>query len=122
MVKEREYLCSVDRFNKPVVYNDKKAISTLLVRLILLEPGSDPLHPEMGVGIRRFRYSMNTLEQLKQRIKDQIDTYLPCFRVSNVELTITDNHLCNIEITINDIVYVYDSNEAPVPIRIDDMK
>lgn len=122
MIREREYLCSVDRFNKPVVYDKKKAIATLLVRLILLEPGSDPLHPDMGVGIRRFRYSMKTLDDLKKRIKEQIETYLPCFKASNVETVITDNHVCNIEITINDVVYVYDSNEAPVPIRIDDMR
>ena len=79
MIKEREYLCSVDKFNKPVVRTKQSAIALLLLRLIILEPGSDPLHPDMGVGIRRYRYTMNTLNELKQRIKDQIDTYIPCF-------------------------------------------
>lgn len=122
MIKEREYICSVNKFNKPVVYDKKKAIGLLLVRLILLEPGSDPLHPEMGVGIRRYRYTMNTLDELKKRVQDQIDTYLPTFRASNVEITLQANHTCNIEITIDDTIYVYDSAEAPVPIRIDDIK
>lgn len=121
-IKEREYLCKIDNFNKPVVYKNKSAIGLLLLRLILLEPGSDPLHPEMGVGIRRYRYSMNTLDKLKKRVQDQIRTYLPCFPASNVNIVLTPDHVCNIEITINDTIYVYDSNEAPIPITIDDAK
>lgn len=122
MIKEREYLCSIDNFNKPVVYSKQKSIALLLVRLILLEPGSDPLHPDMGVGIRRYRYSMNTLDELKKRVENQINTFLPCFRASSVEIEITEDRLCNINITVDDTIYVYDSSEAPVPIRIDDVK
>ena len=122
MIKEREYLFSVDKFKKPIVYTKKRAIGLLLTRLILLDPGSDPLHPEMGVGIRKYRYTMNTLEELRKRVKDQIDTYLPCFPSSNVNLTLTPDHTCNIEITIDDTTYVYNSNEAPIPITIDDAK
>ena len=122
MVKEREYLFSVDQYNKPKVYTKKQAIGLMLVRLILLNPGSDPLHPEMGVGIKNYRYTMNTLEDLRRRVEDQINTYLPCFRSSNVSIVQTDNHVCNIEITIDDTIYVYDSKEAPVPIVIDDAK
>ena len=122
MIKEREYLCSVDNFKQPVVRKQQSAIGLLLLRLILLDPGSDPLYPEMGVGIKRYRYSMNTLEELKQRVKDQINTYLPCFKSSEVNIVLTQDHLCNIEITVNDTLYIYDSREAPIPITIDDAK
>ena len=118
-IKEREYLISTNKFKNPRVMNNHEAICMLLLRLILLEPGSDPLHPEMGVGIVKYRYGMNTLNDLKARVKNQIDTYLPCFPASKVELEITDDHLCNILITIDDVVYVYDSSEAPVPITLD---
>ena len=122
MIKEREYLFSVDRFNKPVVYTKQRAIGLLLTRLILLNPGSDPLHPDMGVGITKYRYTMNTLDELKQRVKKQIETYLPCFPSSNVTLVLTPDHTCNVEITIDNTTYIYNSNEAPVPITIDDAK
>lgn len=121
MIKEREYLFSVDNYNKPVVYNKKQAIGLLLVRLILLEPGSDPLHPDMGVGIKNYRYTMYTLEELRKRVEDQINTYLPCFKASNVSIIQTPDHVCNIEITIDDTVYVYDSKEAPVSIELQDI-
>lgn len=122
MIKEREYLFSVSKFNKPVIYDKKRAIGLLLIRLILLEPGSDPFRPDMGVGIKNYRYAMGKLDELKQRIQDQIETYLPCFNSANISIVQTPNHLCNIEITIDDTIYVYDSNEAPIPISLSDAR
>ena len=119
MILEREYTLSITPLNRPEVLKNQEAIAMLLLRLILLNPGSDPLHPEMGVGIINYRYAMGRLEELKKRVQDQIATYLPCFPSGNVEITITPNKLCNILITINDVVYTYDSAEAPIPITID---
>ena len=76
----------------------------------------------MGVGIKNYRYAMGKLDELKQRIQDQIETYLPCFNSANISIVQTPNHLCNIEITIDDTIYVYDSNEAPIPISLSDAR
>lgn len=122
MIKEREYCMSVDNFKRPLVYKNQQAIAVLLTRLILLNPGSDPLHPDMGVGITNYRYILGKTEELEKRVKEQISTYLPCFSSSKVELKITEDKLCNIEITIDDVMYVYDSSEAPVPITLDSAK
>lgn len=122
MIKEHEYCMSVDNFKTPVVYKNQQAIAILLTRLILLEPGSDPLHPDMGVGITQYRYGINNLGELKRNVKDQITTYLPCFSSPIVDIKITPDRLCNIEIKIDDTVYVYDSSEAPVPITLDSVK
>lgn len=119
MIKEREYLLTVNEFNKPEVLEQQQAIAMLLMRLILLNPGSDPLHPDMGVGIINYRYAMGKLEELKHRVSKQIATYLPCYPAGNVEIELVDDHLCDILITINDTVYRYSSSDAPVPITID---
>jgi hypothetical protein len=121
MVKEREYLISVNKLNEPVVEKDQRAIALLLLRLILLDPGSDPLHPDMGVGIRKFRFSVDTLNDLKDRVKKQIERYLPDFIASDVNIVINSNKTCNIEITIDDTIYTYDSNSAPVAISLEDI-
>lgn len=121
MVKEREYLISVNKLNEPIVEKEQRAIALLLLRLILLDPGSDPLHPDMGVGIRKYRYSVKTLTELKKRVQQQIERYLPDFIASEVNITINSNKTCNIEITINDTIYTYNSNEAPVAITLDDI-
>lgn len=122
MVKEREYVFSVNQFNEPVVKTKQEAIGLLLIRLIMLNPGSDPLHPDMGVGIQKFRYTMGTLPKLRQRVEDQIATYLPMFNSAKVELTVTPDKLCNIKISIDNNIYIYDSSEAAIPITIDDLK
>lgn len=100
-VEKREYLLSYDTFNQPAVVEGTLAEAFLLARLILLEPGSDPLHPEMGVGIKsNFRYTVDTLDELRDRINDQKSTYLPEF--SNdlaVELILTPDKVLNIEIS-----------------------
>lgn len=121
MIKEREYLMSVNKINEPVVERKQRAIALLLLRLILLDPGSDPLHPNMGVGIRKYRFSVNTLEELRSRISDQISTYLPDFLASEINIVINSDRTCNVEITIDDTIYTYDSKTAPVPITLTDM-
>ncbi len=122
MIKEREYLLTTDAFKTPVVLKNQQAIAMLLMRLILLDPGSDPLHPDMGVGIRQYRYAMGREDELRDVVKQQINQYLPCFPAGNVELEITPDKLINIKITIDDTIYVYDSKEAPVPITLEDAK
>lgn len=121
MVKEREYLMSVNKINEPVVETKQRAIALLLLRLILLEPGSDPLHPEMGVGITKYRFSVDTLEELRSRIDSQISTYLPDFLATEINIVINSDRTCNVEITIDDTIYTYDSKNAPVPITLTDM-
>ena len=119
MILEREYTLTITPLNRPEVLKQQEAIAMLLLRLILLNPGSDPLHPDMGVGIINYRYAFGKLDELRQRVQDQIKNYLPCFPASEVKIDITSDKLCNILITVNDVVYTYDSAEAPIPVTID---
>ena len=121
-IKQREYLFSVNEFNEPAVLTGKSAIGLMLVRLIMLDPGSNPLHPTMGVGIRKYRYGINNTEELRKKVQEQIETFLPCYQNATVAIIVTPDKVCNIEIAINDIVYVYDSSIAPIPITLSDIK
>ena len=112
------YVLSVNQYNKPAVVEGSEAIALNLVRLLLLEPGSDPLHPEMGVGLRQYRYAL-TLDDLTDRIEDQIQTYLPEYEGVSVDILRTDDKVANIEITVGDTIYVYDSANMPVEIDLD---
>lgn len=120
-VRNREYLFSTNQYNEPVSVDGKSAIALLLIRLILLDPGSDPLHPDMGVGLKKYRYSLDQLKELKQKIEEQIDMFLPDYQNATVALIGTPDKICNIEVTINDTVYVYDSSAAPRPILLADI-
>lgn len=109
----KDFLLSTDSFNKPKVIEGDEAISSLLVRLILLEPGFNPNRPEMGVGlISRFRYiNKDSISKLKNDIKEQVMKYMPNFQTVSVEVAfektdIDDKHII-IDITADDVTYRY---------------
>ena len=120
----KEYLLSTNSFKKPKVITSKEAIATLLVRIILLEPGTDTINPEMGVGIvSKYRFLNEELaSELINNIQTQVSKYLPELQCTNVDIEYTDDKIAVIKITIDDTIYTYDSSKSPVPITFEDFK
>lgn len=105
----REYLIGTDDFNNPKVVYGKKAIGVIVCRLLLLEPGTDPMRPEMGVGIvSKYRYMFpDNLNELKRDIAYQLNKYLfPYQRVAIAMWVETDKTL-RMDIVIDDNTYKY---------------
>ena len=92
------------------------------MELIMMEPGDDPLHPDMGVGLKTFRFGINNLDKLKERVESQIATYLPFYQNVNVTLIQTPDKICNIEIILGDTTYIYDSSSSTKPIKLNDLQ
>lgn len=108
----KEYVFSSNDFKQPKEVLGKKAVALLIVRLILLEPGTNPMRPEMGVGlVSKYRYMFpEKLPELKQNIVDQMTRYLPEYKQAPIELTM-ENSALYIEITVDDTVYKYVMDE-----------
>lgn len=120
-VKPKEYMLSVDNLSRPKVVEGTEAIASLIIRLLLLNPGSDPLHPEMGVGLESFRFCLNRIDDLESRIKAQLETFMKEFAYSEVRVVeITEEKICNIEITIGNVIFVYDSRTMPIQLSLED--
>ena len=102
-----EYFLGTNEFNRPSVWTDVDATYVLLIRLIVLEPGTYPNHPRMGVGlVSRYRYAKaDELNNLKNDIQNQIATYLPQFSSIDAELTLTNTKDLYLQIIINSISY-----------------
>jgi hypothetical protein len=85
-VDDSEPLMSVDKYYKPLVAKDANYITILLVRLILLEPGTFQTVPDCGVGlVSRYRYATDVdMKDLEERIQSQIKKYLPQFSLMNI--------------------------------------
>lgn len=116
MEKQTKEAClTTDEFNKPRILEGRDAISTLLVHLILLEPGTYPSRPEMGVGIvSRYRYSDTAdIAQLALDIEDQISTFLPEFEGVDIDVSTekNDNNEILIDIFANGVLYRYETAE-----------
>lgn len=101
-----EYSLSIDSFNRPQVFKDKDAVAMKLIELILLEAGTYPTAPNMGVSIiSKYRFTTSSeLENLKNSISDQINTYLPELKSVTVDTTESDG-VITIAIAIDDVVY-----------------
>jgi hypothetical protein len=123
-VKQREYLLTVDQFSNPQVVEGKSAIALLLSRLIILEPGSDPLHPEMGVGIKKYRFNSNkdALSELQDVIEKQVDTYLPTYQGADINISLSDDKVLNINIIVGDTTYIYSSEIGNDDYTLGDIK
>lgn len=119
-VEAYEPCLSIDEFNKPKILDGKDAISTLLIHLILLEPGTFSNRPGMGVGlISRYRYiEKDGLQQLQKDIESQINSYLPEFEAVEVKVSMDEtipkeeggigNEIV-IEIIIDEVIYKYET-------------
>lgn len=121
----KEYLLTTDEFKNPKVVTGTYAIGLLILRLLLSEPGHNPLHPDMGVGLGpKYRFILESqMSTLQNRITDQLHTYLPSefLTVSDIAMTINkDKYLC-IKIVINDETYVYDTQQSDTPIQLADL-
>jgi len=106
VVTLREYTLSLNEFNRPKVLEDQDATCVKLVELILLEKGTFPTRPDMGIGIvSRYRYSSSEdLEQLKADIEEQMTTYLPELIATEVAISESDKAV-KIAIVVDEIVY-----------------
>ena len=90
-----EYLLSVDNYNKPKKVSGKKAEYYAILKLLLTNKGTNPLFPDMGVGlVQRYRYmSEDDLSILEEETKDQITRYLPELLINEVNFQIIDGEL-----------------------------
>lgn len=122
----KEYLLSTNEFLEPKVAEGSDAYGILLTRLLLLQPGTNPLHPAMGVGLGpKYRFiSEDDMAMLQSRIQEQVNTYLPSDFMNvvkaYVELKPNSKYL-QITIFTDDTKYVFDTEDSSTPIELSDL-
>lgn len=87
-VYKKELSLSLNPFGRPREYSGKAAWAHLIMNLIMMEPGTYPSQPNMGVGLNRFSYqTIDTwASEVQSLINDQIKTYLPDIPLENIKL------------------------------------
>ena len=122
----KEYLLSTNEYREPKVVDGSEAYGILLARLLLLEPGTNPLHPRMGVGLGpKYRFiSENDMPMLQTLIQEQVNTYLPSEFLTTtkayLELKPNSKYL-QITIIADDTKYVFDTEDSSTPIELSDL-
>ncbi len=93
----------------------------LLIRLMLLTPGTIQTHPDMGVGIvTKWRYcDVDQLGDLQLEITRQISTYLPSIKLVDVNLKAKKNSKeLIIEIRANGVLYTLETDNENNTVRL----
>lgn len=122
----KEYLLTTNEYKEPKVVEGSDAYGILLARLLLLQPGTNPLHPGMGVGLGpKYRFiSESDIDALQTRIQEQVNTYLPSdfttVTRAYIELKPKSKYL-QIIIIADDTKYIYDTENSDTPIELADL-
>lgn len=120
-----EYLLSTNEYNKPKVLSGRDALATKLIILLNMKPGTDPLHPEMGIDVcGRYRYCYEEdVSMLQEEIDNQIATYLPLEYSTGASITATwDDGEIDISITIDGTAYNFETSDNGVVFDLDDLR
>ena len=114
VIKIKEYGLSTNSFKQPKEYEDTDAIFVLIKRLILLNPGTYPNHPNMGVGLfKNWKFAdMDDMGLLRNEIEKQILEYLPQFQLSEVSITKKGEKELAISIQVENIIYTMETTDG----------
>lgn len=104
-----EHVLSVTRKQEAKVFEGIEGDKINIVRLIMMEPGTYPSHPTLGVGlVSRYRYKdcEAIKASLANDIKRQIERFMPHLIDPQVHVTIIKNldNSNTIQITVSSLM------------------
>ena len=113
-----EYLLDVDKRQQPKVFTKYEGDRINVFRLIMLEPGTFPTHPTLGVGlVSRWRFrDVDTIKSsLASTIEAQLKDFMPQLIDPQVTVTFVNNtnkNIINISVRVNgELTYTFKVDE-----------
>jgi len=77
---KKEMLLATDGLNSQLFYSDGLAVAQIIQNLIIIEPGTYPNKPDLGVGIKNYLFEFltaDTKSSISSKIKTQINEFIP---------------------------------------------
>ena len=115
---KKELTMSYDNFKKPIMLENLEALAQIIQNIILIEKGTYPNQPNLGVGISNYLFelgSANTLSDLKIEIEKQISSNInaPEFTIqTDVKMIKSSQELFNsLSISIIIKYFEYSNND-----------
>jgi phage baseplate assembly protein W len=75
-----EHILKINDFNRTDISQGLYAVARKMQVLMLMEPGTMPMNPDMGIGIKQYVMEFmddTTEDEIRRAIDLQIQTYLP---------------------------------------------
>jgi hypothetical protein len=70
-----------------LVTSYKEEVKQNFKNLLLTAPGERVMNPDFGVGLRHFLFEPRThaASQIRQKVQQQVDKYMPYIRINKIE-------------------------------------
>ena len=111
---KQEPILQGDDFNNPIYRQDLESLAQVIQNLIIIEKGTYPNQPDLGVGIANYMFELldsTTLYAVQTDIEEQIEQFISHNNISikvNVKIieniTTTKANTLGISITILDLI------------------
>ena len=111
-------ILDINEFNKNASYDDIYSLVSMVQTLIIMEKGTYPNHPDMGIGIRNYKFEFMdsiTLNELRDNIVTQINKYLPNTLISNINVKTIKNELENKNNTVIVLIEFSQDDRTDIP-------
>lgn len=111
-------ILDINEFNKNASYDDIYSLVSMVQTLIIMEKGTYPNHPDMGIGIRNYKFEFMdsiTLNELRDNIVNQINKYLPNTLISNINVKTIKNELENKNNTVIVLIEFSQDDRTDIP-------
>jgi len=94
----------------------REQIKANLLNLLLTYPEERVNLPQYGVGVKNLLFEQNLdLEQLKEKIQNQINVYIPSIKLQNIGTSLSeDRHTVSISLTYT---YLLDNSSDSVQLN-----
>ena len=95
MANYKDFDFSAGEYGKASEYYDSSAIAVAIKNILLSRPGNFPMHPSLGMNIRKYQFEFLddvTIKSIQNELKRSIGLYIP--DASDVEIQVlkkTDN-------------------------------
>lgn len=89
----KEVAFGVDDFNKPKLLTPQESLAQILYNIFVMEEGTYPSLPHIGIGIRRYLYKYRediNITELKQKIFVNCTDLLPFVEFDDIDIIVTN--------------------------------
>lgn len=82
----------LDNFAKPIAYSGTEAWTRQILQLALMEPGSIPSNPSIGIGMKRYDFLLEEDRyKLAAQINEQVPKFFPDMPFSRCSVSLPDD-------------------------------
>lgn len=119
---KQELEFKINNFNEPSVLTGKTSLAKLIQNLMLIQPGTYPDAPLLGINIGKYQFETldsSTLSRIESEIRSQTSTFIPGAQVDYIHVETFYNETKEIKNTLGIAISMSDGQEVFLVLKQD---